>query len=571
MSAFVGNKFSVFAANSFASSFVSESVYLYYGKVTKWDVETSPPTSNDNVTGHNKIWDNMVGAMRVGRNQVSLGIKRNDWNTGVIYEKYHHANTAKEDFYVLAGATDRDVYKCIDNNGRSYSFVKPTHQNFAMTREKDGYVWKHMYNILDTQFTQFATKTYIPITKSPTIPYHSAFGEISHIPISANSLTGVGAFYRGEGFVNSSYGTPFVNASIATSLPSSTATNEIQLIANSGFATMDEYYTGSMFFVTSGKGAGTYRRIVQSKAGLPLYTTDITTNLVLSSAVSNFSNGDSFVIGPQVRINNDLQGYGFLGIGKTNHLGNVTSISVCLAGRNYANDDVFLEVAGNYNPTVNNIASPTGTSQTANGELIISPAGGHGSNPLTELNAKYVIVSPETSVVKDHETGYFAGYGNEIRQVGLIRNPIDAYTGGIAKDYSYDLKTTVYFEHPTDIKFEPDQILYNTINEGTETVRAIVYGICGTSAQQYISLTGVQGRLSKGDTLYNRLGDSAKISDVNISNHVYPLQSLTTSPSSAVLESNLTKYTGEILYHENISPITRRLDQKENFKFIFEF
>ena len=73
------------------------------------------------------------------------------------------------------------------------------------------------------------------------------------------------------------------------------------------------------------------------------------------------------------------------------------------------------------------------------------------------------------------------------------------------------------------------------------------------------------------DTLYNRLGDSAKISDVNISNHVYPLQSLTTSPSSAVLESNLTKYTGEILYHENISPITRRLDQKENFKFIFEF
>ena len=570
MSAFVGNKFSVFAANSFASSFASESIYLYYGKVTKWDVETSPPTSNDDVRGHNKIWDNMVGAMRVGRNQVSLGIKRNDWNTGVIYEKYHHANTAKEDFYVLAGSTNRDVYKCIDNNGRNYSTAKPTHRNYGLIKEKDGYVWKHMYNILDTQFTQFATKTYIPVTVSPTIPYHSSFGGISHIPISANSNIGVGAFYRGEGFVNSSYGTPFVNASIATSLPSSTATNEIQLIANSGFATMDEYYTGSMFFVTSGKGAGTYRRIVQSKAGLPLYTNDRTTNLVLSSAVSNFSNGDNFIIGPQVRIK-DLQGYGFLGIGNTNRYGNVTSINVVLTGRSYANSDAYLEVVGNYNATVNNIASPTGTSQTANAELIISPAGGHGSNPLTELNAKYVIVSPETSVVKDHETGYFAGYGNDIRQVGLIRNPIDSYRGMIAQNQSYDTKTTVYFEHPTDIKFKPDQVLYNTINEGTETVRAIVYSVCGSSTQQYISLTGVQGRLPKGDILYNRLGDSAKISDVNITNHSYPLNSLTTSPSSAVLESNLTKYTGEILYHENISPITRRLDQKENFKFIFEF
>ena len=41
-----------------------------------------------------------------------------------------------------------------------------------------------------------------------------------------------------------------------------------------------------------------------------------------------------------------------------------------------------------------------------------------------ELNARYVIVSPETPVCKDHEIGKFVGHGNEIRQVGIIKNRI---------------------------------------------------------------------------------------------------------------------------------------------------
>ena len=56
-----------------------------------------------------------------------------------------------------------------------------------------------------------------------------------------------------------------------------------------------------------------------------------------------------------------------------------------------------------------------------------------------------------------------------------------------------------------------------------------------------------------------------------IENHSYPITSISTSPDHPVKEGGLTKYTGDILYHENISPITRRLDQKENFKFVFEF
>ena len=77
--------------------------------------------------------------------------------------------------------------------------------------------------------------------------------------------------------------------------------------------------------------------------------------------------------------------------------------------------------------------------------------------------------------------------------------------------------------------------------------------------------------LGHKDGLYNRLGDSATISDVSLEYHPYPITSISTSPDYPVKEGGLAKYTGDILYHENISPITRRLDQKENFKFIFEF
>ena len=115
-----------------------------------------------------------------------------------------------------------------------------------------------------------------------------------------------------------------------------------------------------------------------------------------------------------------------------------------------------------------------------------------------------------------------------------------------------------------------NQRVYNTLTDDLNNVSGLVFSICGDSTRQYLSLTDVNGQFANGDILYNRLGDSFTISSGSLGNYEYPLNS-GEQPKSSVINSGIAKYTGEILYHENIYPITRRLDQKEEFKFIFEF
>ena len=121
------------------------------------------------------------------------------------------------------------------------------------------------------------------------------------------------------------------------------------------------------------------------------------------------------------------------------------------------------------------------------------------------------------------------------------------------------------------VKFAKDQKIYNRLTSGSETASGTIDNICGEAGLQYLSLTGVRGSFITNNILYNRLGDEETVSSGDdLEYYEYPLNS-GINPISAVVSGGLTKYTGEVLYHENISPVTRRLDQKENFKFIFEF
>tara|TARA_S200002703_G_scaffold152827_1_gene153697 strand:- start:58703 stop:60445 length:1743 start_codon:yes stop_codon:yes gene_type:complete len=578
--ALIGKKLSTYNALTFASVFGSttENLYLYIGKVVSWDDDTSPPTPEDTDEYHNSIYNKMAGMVRINADDVSVGTVRNDWTSNTVYSRYHHSNTSIGDnYYVLAGSTDRDVYKCLDNNGDSRSTSKPTHKNLGITREPDGYAWKYLYTIKETDFIKFATANVIPVSINTDVARVSRKGGIIHLPLDANNTVGIGEYYRGAGYVNTSYSTSMTNATIFTTVNANTATNEIKVIADSGLSPWNDYYNNTAFFVTSGLGAGTLREVIDYKVASDgaLGSDGATTtsaNLVLSGLVSEFANGDSFILGAFVGDpDNDLNGSGFLGIAKTNRYGNVTSIDVSLIGRGYANGvSANVVIKGDYDPTSESASvHPDGTN--ANVEFIIPPSGGgHGYNPFFELAAKYVIVAPQTLIARDHQTGIFSGYGNDYRQVGIIRNPEDSRRGQLATRDSYDLRTTLYFATSETVNFQEDQRVYNSAIAGSESASGLVYTVCGSLPNRYLALVDVQGQFANGDIIYNRLGDSATISSQSLSNFEYPLNSQN-EPVDSVMPSSIAKYTGQILYHENISPITRRTDQKEQFKFVFEF
>jgi len=518
----------------------------------------------------------MAGMVRVNASDVSPAIKRNNWTSNTVYSRYHHANTnLGDDYYVLAGSTDRDVYKCLDNNGYNASTSKPTHKNLGITREADGYAWKYMYTIRETDFIKFATANVIPVSINQDVLRMSRLGSVIHLPIDASKTDGIGKYYRGTGYVNTSYSTLASNATIFTTVGSSTTTREIKVIADSGLAPYNDYYNNSAFIVTSGIGAGTYRIITDHKVDSDGTrgsdgATITHANLVFNAPVSELANGDTFIIGPRITApSNDLNGAGFLAVGITNDTGNITSIEVSMVGRGYSNGvSSNVVINGTYSPTSDG-SHPNGTH--ANVEFILAPSGGgHGYNPFFELNAKYVVVAPQTLIARDQQTGIFAGYGNEYRQVGIVRNPVEAETGEYASRASYDLRTTLYFKQSSTINFLADQRVYNSSVAGNENASGLVYSVDGPTLNRYLTLVDVQGQFSNGDIVYNRLGDTATIDSASLANFEYPLYSQN-EPKFSVMSSSIAKYVGEIVYHENILPITRTKDQKEQFKFVFEF
>lgn len=77
----------------------------------------------------------------------------------------------KAKFYVVT--SDRNVYKCIDNNNNSLSTVKPYATTHEVFQTVDGYIWKFMYTIPNSLVNKFMTTEYIPVTTSVKSAYYS--------------------------------------------------------------------------------------------------------------------------------------------------------------------------------------------------------------------------------------------------------------------------------------------------------------------------------------------------------------------------------------------------------------
>ena len=533
-------------------------MYLYVGAPDAWADDDYPPAPEDSINAKRDVWNSMVGLSRINYNDTRLGIDRNDWTSGVVYNKYDHTQTNEtlasgNGFFILAGTTDRDVYKCLDNNGDIPSSAKPTNKNLKVKKEVDGYIWKYMYTIPDADFTMFATSTIIPTKTESAVVSSAVDGAVLNIPLAANSSSGTGRYYRGSGYSTGTIGAGITNGTIFTAV-GSTATNVLVLDATdtTTFGADDFYNNSAIYVSSSGQSFGTLRTIVD-------WVTS-TNTVTLDSTVTNINSGDSFIIGPKVTIS-DGGGSGFVGIGEVNGYGNLVNIIVSSSGAGYANSIMTA--------TVNNVYSGVNGAD-ADVSAYISTLGGHGRNADSELEAKYLIISGETTIASstDSETGVFVGLTNKYRQVGILRNP--ETQGVITTTPTYDLRTNLYFAHPTPSlgqlgRIEENALLTNANTGGT----AKVWSVNGDSGKQYVSVFNVRGNFSEGDVVY--AGDQyVAISSADLSSHEYPSKSQQT-PNEAVQRGMITKYSGDIIYLENISQISRTVGQRENFKFVFEF
>ena len=147
----------------------SSNLYFTYGKVDAWANDSAPDSANTSVATEYEVWKNMIGAKKVTGNDMRHVANRYDWKANNVYIAYDHINpnivgVDNVQFYVLTSA--KHVYKCLANNYGANSTVEPTAINpNTTTQTADGYTWKYMFSVADSDLLKFTTGSYIPVKK----------------------------------------------------------------------------------------------------------------------------------------------------------------------------------------------------------------------------------------------------------------------------------------------------------------------------------------------------------------------------------------------------------------------
>ena len=617
------------------------------------------------------VYRNMIFGKLTQPQDVSLMIRRVEWASGTIYDMYDDQNTILYFKNFFAATTDGSyyyVFKCLSNNNGGISTVSPTLYSTGddglFISPVDNYIWKYMYSVDATTFSKFSNDIFMPYVANSSVINSAIPGSIDAIKIIS----------AGTGYNNY-----IVTGSFSPSDIGVYSNSQYYGISVGGASNIDDYYKGCILVITSGAGSGQYKQILQYQG------TTGTKYVILDSSFATIpDNTSTYSIYPGVYITGDqTQSVNALAWAYINPNGNsVNRIEMLNRGAGYKIASANVYASAYVNPT-----------SVATVKSIVSPPGGHGSNPANELYCNAVAVSVQ---FKNNE-GNTIPVTNQYRQVGLLLNPTFSnvtvnYTSSVgsfvAGEYVYNfypkrvqtgvsidvannsmtVNESVVGSGAFDTLLEAGQLIYvnegltnqiytiNTISNSSVLVinssspvsiaNGVMYtldiqseGILNSTSTNQFSITNING-LIKQDAIF--VGNSSgaytnSISNVHI-NDVLKDQStfiqayrytgsvnsgtfldneivtqFSNAASNGVLHSVYTiggttnfyvtnqngifntsntingatskatatltnKYlpelvfgSGEVLYLENLDPISRANNQTETFKLIFEF
>ena len=239
-------------ANSFITDIRNNrnGYYMFVSRPQPWanssggNDDTAVLITNNSVSQvEQTLYDDILYGKLLTDSDVINVIPRHDWTANTVYGVYdqNDGDLYNKQFYVV---TDKyEVYKCIDNNNESLSYVKPTLTSTSGTfKTGDGYVWKYMYSVDSFSNSKFTTANYIPVISNAAVQGNTTLGSIDVIKITDG---GNGYFVYETGYIGG-----LVNKSVI----------QLPLAASN----TDDYYVNSSIYLKSGFGAGQIREISSS-------------------------------------------------------------------------------------------------------------------------------------------------------------------------------------------------------------------------------------------------------------------------------------------------------------------
>lgn len=366
--------------------------YFYVSKPTPWAVEASPDDAEDTRESEIYIWDNIISLKKVQSSDSVFVVKRFDWDSDglTIYKPFDSSDKDLYDrpleadvllaselgsyrvgsFYVMN--SDYDVYICMDNSRNSRSIIEPTGRSIIPISLSDGYAWKYICSISDSDKTKFLTSEYIPV--------RNLLADDGSYQWSVQQTSILGAI---ESYIVEEAGSGYVSTSGTVVAGTS---NKVTLEATA--SAVDNAYLGLTIHLSTGETAKIINYIGLTKVATvnKEFTTTPNTDHTYSVLPTLIVEGDG--IGATIR--------------PVVNSGVITNIQIISRGAGYSHANV----------TVDDIAG--------SGAVIkpnISYVDGLAFDPLVLLGAKTVCVNVRIAF---DELGFFSD--NDYRIFGMVRN-----------------------------------------------------------------------------------------------------------------------------------------------------
>ena len=396
--------------------------YVFIGQAgVTWTDETTAPTYVDNTESFNNVYNRMIGAKRISSADAYTMIPKNSWVSGTTFSMYTDDDEMGGITFFTTNV-ENNVYKCVFNGltGGNTSGALETSDSPRGTSENiittgDGYKWKFMFKVPEN-WSKFITDDHIPVknfkledgisqkfSDERQLQYHVQYNAVNG-SIDYIDLTSAGSSYPSSVnavFDNSNVDNPKTLLSGATLGAGTTGTATLGRTQESS---TDDFYNTYSLNIVSGTGVGQNKRIQDYDGETKVCTVSNWTTVPDTTSI--------YEIMPEITIDGD----GVCAEARATATGvSLDGVEVLNSGSGYTRAYVTVKTSNG--------------GGTATFEPMISPQGGHGSDPILQIPPTRLMIlatldREDSGITTGRlETGSFP-LVNDFRQYGIIRNPI---------------------------------------------------------------------------------------------------------------------------------------------------